>query len=34
MSTVCKCDRSRIFPRCDRNPDHCIKDTATENRSE
>lgn len=25
MSTLCKCDKSAIFPRCNRNPEYCIK---------
>lgn len=34
MSMVCKCDHSALFPRCDRNPEHCIKDTDSEIRSQ
>lgn len=25
MSILCKCDRSAIFPRCNRNDDYCPK---------
>ena len=25
MSILCKCDRSPLFPRCNRNPDYCPK---------
>jgi hypothetical protein len=25
MSILCKCDRSAIFPRCNKNPEHCPK---------
>jgi hypothetical protein len=24
-SILCKCDRSAIFPRCNKNPEHCPK---------
>ena len=24
-SILCKCDKSNLFPRCDRNPDYCTK---------
>ena len=25
MSILCICDRSSLFPRCDKNPDYCTK---------
>ena len=30
MTTLCKCDTSALFPRCDRNPAHCTKSTIAE----
>jgi len=23
---ICKCDNSALFPRCDKNPDHCTEE--------
>ena len=25
MSILCKCDKSPLFPRCNKNPDYCPK---------
>lgn len=25
MSILCKCDKSPLFPRCNRNPEYCPK---------
>jgi hypothetical protein len=33
MSILCKCDRSAIFPRCNKNPEYCPKPAEKEDES-